>query len=92
MRRKCDVCGAECEGIVCCSACGAMTLCYCDECYKAGAEPWGYLVMYVSLGGDYPKDINTPYREIVKATCRRLGKTEKEFAEAVRKERYESKW
>lgn len=79
----CDVCGAECDGIVCCSACGAVTVCYCEDCYKDGAEPWDLLVSYISCAGYYPKDIGTPYREIVKATCERLHKTEIEFSKAV---------
>lgn len=80
---KCSVCGKEGEVFVCCSACGAMSLAYCKDCLTAGAEPWGDLVAYISLAGRYPDKINQGGREIVRHTCRRLGKTEEEFAAAV---------
>ena len=85
MRRKCDVCGVECEGTVCCSACGATSFYYCDKCFDAGAEPWDTLVAYISCGGVYPDDIHPAYIKIVQNTCDRLGKTEEEFAKDVRK-------
>lgn len=86
LQGKCSVCGKYGNVTVCCSACGAQTLAYCDDCLLSGAEPWGELVFYISCAGNYPEDINDTYKEIVKATCERLGKTEEEFAEAVRKE------
>ena len=83
MHGKCSVCGKEGEVFVCCSACGAMSLAYCGECLTSGAEPWDDLVAYIALAGHYPDKINKGYREIVRHTCRRLGRTEKEFAAAV---------
>lgn len=78
--KRCDVCGANTETFVCCSACGGMSFAYCEECLKAGAEPWGVLIDYISIAGHYPEDINEDFREIVRNTCKRCGKTESEFA------------
>lgn len=83
MYGKCSVCGAEGKVFVCCSACGSMLNVYCADCLASGAEPWGDLVAYIALAGRYPDAINEEYRAIVRDTCRRLGKTEAEFAAAV---------
>ena len=80
----CAVCGKHGEVFTAASACGAITLAYCSDCLSSGAEPWGALAEYISLAGIYPDDINEQYREIVRDTCARLGKTEQEFAEAVK--------
>lgn len=81
--RKCDVCGKIDEVYVAASACGATSFAYCKECLESGAEPWGALVFYISCGGIYPNDISQEYQEIVRNTCRRLGRTEDEFAKDV---------
>ena len=86
LRGRCAVCGAEGPVYVCSSLCGAYSIAYCEDCLNAGAEPWDDLVSYISCAGAYPDDINETYREIVRDTCARLGKTEQEFAEAVKKE------
>ena len=83
---KCCVCSKEGPTFVCASACGAMTNAYCNECLDAGAEPWGDLVAYISIAGRYPEEINEFYREVVRNTCKRLGRTEGEFAKAVQME------
>ena len=80
---RCDVCGKYGRLSVACSSCGAETFAYCNECMECGAEPWGSLVAYISCVGRYPDSINEEYREIVRRTCERLGKTEAEFAAAV---------
>ncbi len=81
----CECCGRPGEVYVTSSACGALSLAYCLDCLKAGAEPWDELVLYISCAGRYPDDINEDYREIVRCTCQRLDRTEEEFAEAVKK-------
>lgn len=86
MQGKCAVCDKEGEVFVASSACGAMSLAYCAECLASGAEPWSDLVFYVSLAGHYPDQINEMYREIVRDTCKRLHRTEEEFAAAVETE------
>ena len=83
---KCAVCGAEGPVFVCSGMCGGISNAYCEECLRSGAEPWGDLVFYISCAGSYPEDINVAYREIVRATCDRLGKTEQEFTDAVKQE------
>lgn len=86
MTGRCDVCGREGHVFVACSACGAETHTYCLECLHSGAEPWSALVSYISIAGFYPDDINENYRDIVRATCARLGRTEEEFAADVKQE------
>ena len=85
MQGKCAVCGKEGEVFVASSACGAMSNAYCAECLASGAEPWSDLVAYVSFAGHYPEQINEMYREIVRDTCKRLHRTEEEFARDVEK-------
>ena len=85
MTGKCAVCGKEGEVFVASSACGAMSNAYCSECLASGAEPWNDLVIYVSLAGHYPDQVNEMCREIVRDTCKRLHKTEEEFAQDVEK-------
>ncbi len=80
---RCEVCGNVGEVWVCCSTCGSICVSYCADCLKAKAEPWDLLVDYISCAGHYPKDISLAYQEVVKSTCKRLGKTEEEFAESV---------
>lgn len=85
MQGKCAVCGKEGEVFVASSTCGGMSCAYCAECLASGAEPWSDLVFYVSLAGHYPEQINEIYREIVRDTCKRLHRTEEEFASDVEK-------
>lgn len=85
MTGKCAVCDKEGEVFVASSTCGAMSLAYCAECLASGAEPWSDLVFYVSLAGHYPDQINEMYRQIVRNTCKRLHRTEEEFARDVEK-------
>lgn len=82
----CAVCGEHGPLYVRSSLLGGITNGYCMKCLTSGAEPWGDLVAYISCAGRYPDDINWVYRKIVRVTCKRLGKTEEEFAAAVDKE------
>lgn len=86
MTRRCDVCGREGDVFVACSACGAESFAYCVDCLRSGAEPWDALVPYISIAGVYPDNINENYRDIVRATCERLGRTEEELAADVKRE------
>lgn len=81
---KCNVCGREIQTYVACSMCGGISLSYCKECLESGAEPWFNLATYIAFsGGKYPDDINESFREAVKATCKRLNKTEEDFIKTV---------
>ena len=83
---KCAVCGKEgLDTVVACSCCGGISFNYCNECLSSNAEPWGTLVSYISCAGKYPEDINEDYKNIVRCTCKGLGKTEEEFSNAVNK-------
>ena len=80
---RCGVCGSVGEVWVRSSLAGATSNSYCRECLKCGAEPWTDLVIYISCAGHYPQNINKTYQGIVRATCKRLGRTEEEFSKAV---------
>jgi hypothetical protein len=55
---KCDVCGKETKTTVCCSACGAISFAYCDECLHTGREPYSALIGM----GLYSRDINETFK------------------------------
>lgn len=77
---KCNVCGKETDKLyVCCSSCGAESFAYCEDCLRAGAEPYSALVSYISCAGNKPEDINEAYRNIIKATLKRLNVSEEKF-------------
>ena len=77
---KCDVCGKETDDLyVCSSTCGATSFAYCEDCLKAGAEPYSDLVNYISLAGYRPEDINPYYLAVIKATLERLNISEEKF-------------
>ena len=86
MKRKCAVCGKEGEVFIACSACGAISFAYCEDCLRAGAEPYDELVSYISCAGDSPEGINDTYLEIIHNTLSRLNKSEEQFWEDVRSE------
>ncbi len=79
MTGKCAVCGKQTEVYVASSSIGAVTYAYCEDCLRAGAEPWSDLVFNCAICGPYPESVNTQFRETVRNTCRHLGKTEEEF-------------
>ena len=86
MKGKCQVCGAESGSLtVAASTCGATSFAYCPECLASGAEPYGELVMYVSMAGSRPEDINDMYKEIIDCTLKRLNIQEEKFWEDVKK-------
>ena len=84
MKGKCAVCGKEGEVFVACSACGAISFAYCEDCLNTGAEPYGALVEYISCAGDSPEDINDTYLKIIRDTLSRLNITEEQFWKDVK--------
>lgn len=86
MDGKCQVCGKNSDNlIVAASTCGAMSFAYCPECLESGAEPYGELVLYVSLAGSKPEDINDMYKEIIDCTLKRLNIQKEKFWADVKK-------
>lgn len=82
----CDVCKKnEMHGVYA-SSCGPVSFAYCMECGKKGAEPYGFLVAYISMAVDKGEDakpenekINPRYQSIIDATLEVSGKTRGEF-------------
>jgi len=82
MKDKCDVCGKESEVHVACSAAGAISFAYCDDCATSGREP--YFAIVASLCGiDSMKEVADWYKSIVHVTLTAEGKTEEELFEDV---------
>lgn len=79
---KCDVCGKETNTFVACSACGAVSYAYCEECLNNGLEPYSALV-----GMDlYFDDISEDFKQqILLPSLRVHGKTPAEFDADVKK-------
>lgn len=75
----CDVCGGG-PTTVCNSACGATSFAYCDECLRAGAEPFGVLVSDFVIRDVLSRDRMSRADEVMlAATLKRSLKTEPEF-------------
>ena len=87
----CEVCGKNAPVVVCASAFGPVSFAYCEECLKAGLEPYRHMVNYVSEAGEYvseagewPHEIAERYRGEIRRILKGLGKSEEEFATDVR--------
>lgn len=79
---KCDVCGKETDVFVCCSSCGGISFAYCQECLRAGREPYDALVG-MGLISDC---INQTYKQqILLPSLQFYGKTLEEFDADVKK-------
>ena len=80
---RCDVCGADANVVVASSMLGAISFAYCENCWNAGAEPYGALVEYIACAGHWPNDINEKYQGRVRSILSYFGKSEEEFAQDV---------
>jgi hypothetical protein len=79
----CEVCGKETEVVVVASTMGAMINAICEECLNKQLEPYGNMVAYISLAGNYPKDFDDKYIERIRYMLGELGKTEEEFIHEI---------
>lgn len=59
---------------------------YCRECLDANAHPWGLLIANTACVGGL-KNVTPWWKEMVEATCKKLGKTIEEFTTAVKQAR-----
>lgn len=75
----CEVCNKNEAVGVASGACGPVSSAYCQDCLKKGAEPYGYLVGYISMAGTSREEIHESYYSIIKATCEVTGRTEEQF-------------
>ena len=79
---KCEVCGKETETVVCASSCGAVSFAYCEECLKAGREPYDALV---GMGIPY-EDLSVAFREqILFPSLKFFGQTVEQFNADINK-------
>ena len=78
----CDVCDKKTEVFAACSACGGITLSYCQECLSKGLEPYDTLVGM----GLFVDEINKDFKEtILLPSLEFHGKTIEEFDEDVQR-------
>ena len=64
---QCDACKAKnIKGFVACSAFGAQSFAYCQECLAKGREPYQVMVDYIASAGHWPEDINPIYQREVR--------------------------
>ena len=77
---QCDVCRAKnVKGLVACSAFGAQSFAYCEECLAKDREPYQAIVDYISSAGHWPQDINELYQREVRRQLRLHDKPEEIF-------------
>ena len=77
---KCDVCGKEANN-VCCSACGAISFVYCDDCLSKGIEPYGAIVGMDLLYEDISEIAK---KSFVDASLKFAGKTPEDLNRDVK--------
>lgn len=84
---NCDVCGGPAIGVASCTF-AAMSLAYCEDCARSGAEPFSMLASFLGVNGiTQASEVAEDYKPVIEATCARADKTEEEFwAEAKRME------
>lgn len=75
----CDVCGKQTDVIVCCSAFGAISYAYCEDCFNNRLEPYYAMVNYISCAGLFPEDINEEYQALCRHILNGLGISEEKF-------------
>lgn len=82
----CEVCKKN-ESIgVFSSCCGPISARYCQDCINNGAEPYGYLVAYISMVVSKGEDaaieknkIRESYQKIIDTSLEIAGKTRQDF-------------
>lgn len=82
---KCSVCGQIALTQAACSAYGAISYSYCDDCLRNNLEPYGAVVSYIACTGQFPQNINETYIADVRRMLPFWGKTEEEFIRDVDK-------
>ena len=87
MDRKliCEVCEKNEAVGVCCVPGVPMSSAYCRECLQANAHPWNVIVANTACVGSFD-DCIPEWKEMVRDTCKHLGKTMEEFKAAVAKD------
>jgi hypothetical protein len=75
---KCNVCNEREAVGVACSATGAVSFAYCQECLQSNREPYGAVVASL-FGMSGMDEVAEWYRPIIQATLMAEGKTEQEL-------------
>lgn len=83
---KCSVCGRIAPTRTACSAYGAISYSYCDNCLRLNLEPYHTVVSYIACAGHYPLNINDAYITDIRRMLPLWGKTEEEFIRDVEQE------
>lgn len=88
---KCSVCGRIAPTQTACSAYGAISYSYCDDCLRNNLEPYSAVVSYIACAGRFPQNINEAYIADVRRMLPLWGKTEEEFIRDVDREIHDMK-
>lgn len=81
----CAVCGKNTDVVVCCSAFGATSYAYCEDCLSNYLEPYDAMVAYIGCAGYFPDDINEQYQKLCRHILNELNIPEEKFIEDVKK-------
>lgn len=81
---ECETCGSNSVLGVACVPGVPYSAAYCKECLNANAHPWKILVANTCCLGGWHNAADW-WKEMVEATCCRLGKTLEEFHADCRK-------
>ena len=81
----CAVCGKKAEVVVCCSAFGAVSYAYCENCLTNGLEPYWAMVNSIACAGRFPEDISEEYQKLCRDILGKLGISEEQFISDVNK-------
>lgn len=83
--RICEVCNTNEAAIICSIPMVPVSCAYCSSCFDANAHPWATLVANTACM-DGLERTNEDWKNMVKDTCRHLGRTIEEFNNQVEQE------
>lgn len=87
MKYRCEVCGKFCnekKTRVACSPLFPITRRYCIACFNKGLEPYNDLVDLLACSDlRWPDDVNSQYKQYIKAILNKQKISEEKFAEDV---------
>lgn len=86
---QCEVCGKETMVVVCSSSMGPFSFAYCEDCLRAGAEPYWFLVNVISMSGTWPDSVNEACQEKIRSVLKYLSRSEDDFKADVYKANHE---
>lgn len=87
MKTLCEVCNTNESYGVYSSACGPISLAYCIDCGRKGAEPVGLLAAYISTAVNKGSDA-APEKELINSSYQKIINVSIEVANVTRDDFY----